>query len=299
MLIELGGMVCGETMTKVSHRLLRENVQDQKRRGLSLINLRSQNIALLLKYLDKYFDKENIPWVNLIWNAYYANGELPQAAKKKGSFWWKDLQKLCDIFKGIAQCSIGNGTTVMFWSEVWNSNIMEQKIPRLCCYAKNKNISVASSIQNNYFEQQVHVPLSVQAFQEYQQMHDIIQQTQISSGAKDIWSYLWGTASYSASKFYHLPYKNVQPPRPFLWIWNFSCSNKVRVFSWLLLMDRLNGRNILRRKKHKLEGNNYNCVLCPNGREETTFYLFFHALSAKPAGAPLIFTGISTLTFIL
>jgi hypothetical protein len=59
-------------------------------------------------------------------------------------------------------------------------------------------------------------------------------------------------------------YKNVQPPRPFIWIWNSSCSNKIRVFSWLVLMDRLNVRNILRR----------NCVLCPNNREETTFHLF-------------------------
>jgi hypothetical protein len=40
-------------------------------------------------------------------------------------------------------------------------------------------------------------------------------------------------------------------------------------------MDRLNVRNILRRKKHKIEGNNYNCDLCSNGREETTFHLFF------------------------
>jgi hypothetical protein len=40
-------------------------------------------------------------------------------------------------------------------------------------------------------------------------------------------------------------------------------------------MDRLNVRNILRRKKHKLEGNNYNCVLCSHKREETTFHLFF------------------------
>jgi hypothetical protein len=50
---------------------------------------------------------------------------------------------------------------------------------------------------------------------------------------------------------------------------------KIRVFSWLLLMDRLNIRNILQRKKHKLAGNNYNYVLCTNGREETTFHLFF------------------------
>jgi hypothetical protein len=47
------------------------------------------------------------------------------------------------------------------------------------------------------------------------------------------------------------------------------------VFAWLLLMDRLNVRNILRRKKHKLEGNNYNCPICNTNPEETTFHLFF------------------------
>jgi hypothetical protein len=40
-------------------------------------------------------------------------------------------------------------------------------------------------------------------------------------------------------------------------------------------MDRLNVRNLLKRKKENLEGNNYNCPLCSMGREETTFHLFF------------------------
>jgi hypothetical protein len=60
-----------------------------------------------------------------------------------------------------------------------------------------------------------------------------------------------------------------------MWIWNSSCSNKIKIFTWLLLMDRLNVRNILKRKKQKLEGNNYNCPMCSMGREETTFHLFF------------------------
>jgi hypothetical protein len=50
---------------------------------------------------------------------------------------------------------------------------------------------------------------------------------------------------------------------------------KIKVFAWLLMMDRLNVRNILRKKKHKLQGNNYNCVLCSAHCEETTFHLFF------------------------
>jgi hypothetical protein len=46
-------------------------------------------------------------------------------------------------------------------------------------------------------------------------------------------------------------------------------------------MDRLNVRNILRRKKSKLEGNNYNCVLCTQNREEATFHLFFSCPFSK------------------
>ena len=58
-----------------------------------MLNLRTQNDALLLKYLDKFFNKVDIPWVHLIWEKYYANGALP-SAQKKGSFWWRDILKL-------------------------------------------------------------------------------------------------------------------------------------------------------------------------------------------------------------
>jgi hypothetical protein len=39
-----------------------------------VINLRSQNTALLVKHLDKFYNRRNIPWVNLIWNTYYPRG---------------------------------------------------------------------------------------------------------------------------------------------------------------------------------------------------------------------------------
>jgi hypothetical protein len=50
-------------------------------------------------------------------------------------------------------------------------------------------------------------------------------------------------------------------------------TTRTKVFSWLLLMVRLNVLNILRRKKHKIEGNNYNCSICSANREETMFHL--------------------------
>lgn len=42
--------------------------------GLGLIDLTLQNQVLLLKQLDKIFNKKNVQWVNLIWNKYYSSG---------------------------------------------------------------------------------------------------------------------------------------------------------------------------------------------------------------------------------
>ena len=82
--------------------------------GLGVVNLRAQNKALLLKNLDKFYNKRDIPWVNMIWHSHYANDQVPHASTDKGSFWWRDLLKLCDHFRGVATCQIGDGTTVLF-----------------------------------------------------------------------------------------------------------------------------------------------------------------------------------------
>jgi hypothetical protein len=178
------------------------------------------------------------------------------------------------MLRGIATYTVGNGTSVMFWSDVWNEHHLQQKFPRLYSYAKNKYISVAQFLLSNNIQKRFHLPISVEAFQEYQELKQLIQQIQLNQ-SNDNWHYIWGNGIYASSKFYHFPYKNVQPPAPFIWIWETRCCNKIKVFSWLLLMDKLNLRNILRRKKHKIQGNNYNCPICSAGREETTFHLFF------------------------
>jgi hypothetical protein len=39
--------------------------------GLGVLNLKIQNHGLLLKYLHKFYNKADTPWVHLIWNTYY------------------------------------------------------------------------------------------------------------------------------------------------------------------------------------------------------------------------------------
>ena len=143
--------------------------------GLGVINLSSQNNALLLKHLDKFYNKRDIPWVNLIWETYYSSGEVPHAVNEMGSFWWKDILKLCDLFRGIATCTMGNGQSVLFWEDTWNNRLLKELFLRLYSFARNKGISAAKFLQNNDIQEQFLIPLSFEAFQEYQDLQEIIQ----------------------------------------------------------------------------------------------------------------------------
>jgi len=211
----------------------------------------------------------------MIWHSYYSQGQIPHATADKGSFWWKDLLHLCDKFRGIATCTVGNGSTVLFWLYVWNGFFLQEKLPRLFTFAKNQKISVAAFLSTPDMSTLFHLPLSEQAYQEFQELQEIIQSVQMTQTDKDQWHYIWGSSKYTSKSFYNHLYKDFHPPKPFLWIWKSRCCNKLRVFSWLLLMDRLNTRSLLKRKKFKIDGNNYNCILCTTQREETALHLFF------------------------
>jgi len=49
----------------------------QRPGGLGVIDLEKQNKALILKNLHKFFNKESLPWVDLVWEKHYSNNKLP------------------------------------------------------------------------------------------------------------------------------------------------------------------------------------------------------------------------------
>jgi hypothetical protein len=59
--------------------------EEEGGRGLGIINLRKQNMTLLLKFLHKFYNKREIPWIKLIWNTHYGNREILHATKGRGS----------------------------------------------------------------------------------------------------------------------------------------------------------------------------------------------------------------------
>jgi hypothetical protein len=62
---------------------------------------------------------------------------------------------------------------------------LDSKFPRLYSFARNKKIPVANFLTNNTLEAQFHLPLSKQAYQEFQGLQAHIQALQIDSNTSD------------------------------------------------------------------------------------------------------------------
>jgi hypothetical protein len=44
--------------------------------GLRVVDFQKQNGTFLIKFFDKFYNRKDIPWVHLIWNARY-NDKIP------------------------------------------------------------------------------------------------------------------------------------------------------------------------------------------------------------------------------
>jgi hypothetical protein len=150
----------------------------KRKRGLGVIKLRLQNDALLLKNLDKFFSRDNLPWVNLIWSQYYNNGHI-LGNSKKGSFWWRSILKLLTSYKGLAKADYGNGETILFWHDLWNVHVMKASFPHLHSFAKSDVITVISVLQLEHFQDHFNLPLSEIAFEQFCEVSMIIQSLQM------------------------------------------------------------------------------------------------------------------------
>lgn len=91
--------------------------------GLGVLNLRLQNDDVLLKHLHKFYNKVDVPQVQFVWTKYYT-GKVPHALREVGSFWWKDIQRLRTIFRRIARYTLGDGTSILFWDDLWSEEIV-------------------------------------------------------------------------------------------------------------------------------------------------------------------------------
>jgi hypothetical protein len=242
--------------------------------GLGVLNLDVQNKSLLLKNLDKFYNNLDTPWANLIRDTYY-DEDNPPGIKMEGSFWWKAHLKLIDTYKAMARCSLGNGRSVLFWTDLWGETCLHHKFPHLVSFAKRTDVSISKVLHMDFLQDMFHLPLSQQAYTEFEELEILCEnaQVRVQQNLPDNWHYIWGSDSFSTTKAYNFLIGVQHTPIFFTWLWKSSCQQKHKFFFWLLLHDRLNTRNLLRRKNCLLPS--YNCATLQCNHEETLAHLFW------------------------
>ena len=140
-------------------------MKPKEKGGLGVLNLRLQNDALLMKHLNKFYNRANIPCVDLVWSKYYTT-KVPHVARELGSFWWKDVLRLNTILRGVTRCELGNGSSICFWDDMWADSVLSQTYPRLASFARNEGASVREVMQADDLDSLFLLRLSQQALEE-------------------------------------------------------------------------------------------------------------------------------------
>lgn len=105
-----------------------KNCKPRKQGGLGILDVSLHNKPLMMKNVQKFLNKEPLPWVQLIWEKYYSQS-LP-GSKMEGSSWWRSHLRLFEDYKSNSNCKLGNGHATLLWHDKWTGQPLKEKIFR-------------------------------------------------------------------------------------------------------------------------------------------------------------------------
>jgi len=144
--------------------------------GLGVLDITVQNECLLMKHLHKFYNRAQIPWVQLVWDKYYSRNRLPVHSNAfRGSFWWRDLLKLLAKFKGLAVVSIQDGKSWFLWHDLWGPGVYSQLYPELYSFVRNGLITLSVAASTPLLYNLFHLPLSPEAHAQFTELSNILQ----------------------------------------------------------------------------------------------------------------------------
>jgi hypothetical protein len=88
---------------------------------------------------------------------------------------------LLNTFKGIAKANFGTWDTILLWTDLWNGSIMQHTYPHLYSFAKDNQVTVKTVLELDSLEEHFHLPLLVEAHQQFCELDISLQSLQRSS----------------------------------------------------------------------------------------------------------------------
>jgi hypothetical protein len=122
-----------------------------------------------------------------------------QTYKPMGSFWWKDILKLLDKFKGFVVVMIIDGATANMWQDMWNGMIRMESYPELYSFTTKTHITIQQAHEMEELYEIFQLPLTIEDFQQYSLLSVEITNMELNSNT-DEWKYIWGQVSIQSIK---------------------------------------------------------------------------------------------------
>jgi hypothetical protein len=181
----------------------------------------------------------------------------------------------CGQFQGVGGSENRQGW-YFFLSDNWlineDSKSMKERFPRLHSYVLDENMWPTQVYSCEDILSLFDLSLSNLAHQVLLVLQGMIEDN-IQVNQTDGWSYCWGE-QYRATKFYKHIHSHIQVPSVYKWLWKSSCIMQTKVFVWLLLLDRLNTRDMLQRR-HWWVTDDAHYELCTLRIYEDTSHMFY------------------------
>ncbi|XP_024313600.1 uncharacterized protein LOC112270120 [Brachypodium distachyon] len=162
------------------------------------------NQALIMKNLFKFYNRKDVPWVDLVWKAHYPNCTLPLAPV--GYLDHFGGKTVCSLLINSRNLLLAMHTLVIlfcFWGDKWSHELFHDKFPQLHSFAKNSSLTIQQARQhaNEDLCELFHLPVSVIAANQGQELHDIL--AHMDDQENDMWTFSWeGDSALSVKSFW-------------------------------------------------------------------------------------------------
>jgi len=151
---------------------------------------------------------------------------------------------------------------------------MATKYPFLYSFVRNSNSSVQELMHAEDLDSIFHLPLSLPAMEEMTSLQQELVLVPYHADSKDTWSLIWGNQIYTSRRYYMLAFQYTHASPVFKRMWSSKCTQRIKFFAWLLLVDRLNTKTMLVGRNFHVQPNAH-CVMCTTSVEEDVNHLFF------------------------
>lgn len=123
------------------------------------------------------------------------------------------------------------------------------------------------------------LPFSPEAFDEFESLQEQLHSREYDENAIDQWRPIWGH-QYSSRHYYSYVFKGIEAHPIYKVIWKSRCTPRIKFFAWLILVDRLNTKDMLQRRHLNIQDSPI-CVMSDLGELETIQPLFFDCTFAQ------------------